>query len=54
MNLSDIECLEVIAYDKPRNKLSKLFIHFKDLLQYALNFELETSSDQGMTKILGR
>ena len=54
VNLSEIECLEVIAYDKPRNKLERLFIHFKDLLQYALELDFEISSDQGMTKILSR
>ncbi len=54
VNLPEVNCVQVIAYDKPRNKLAKLFIHFKDVLEYAQQFDADIRIEKEMTKLLSK
>jgi len=54
VNLPEMNSVQVIAYDKPRNKLSKLFIHFKDVLQYAQQYDADITIEKEMTKLLSK
>jgi len=54
VNQPEIECVQVVAYDKPRNKLSKLFIHFKDVLELAHQYDADITIEKEMTKLLSK
>lgn len=47
-----MECLEIVVYNKPNNKLTKLFIGLQDLLTLAARENLNLKEDKEMKALL--
>ena len=52
INLKDIKALEIIMFNKPRNVLKKLFVQFRDVLNYAKGLKMPMNDDRDVEAIL--
>ena len=54
LNISEMDCVEMIAYNKLKKQLKKIYIHFHDIIQYAADNEVDISHDRGMSNLFNK
>jgi len=52
IHLKELQSVQIIVYSKPRNLLQKVFVHFKDVSDYAKKHNMSMSNDEDANKIL--
>ncbi len=52
VHLKELQAVQIIVYNKPRNLLQKVFVHFQDISDYAKKHGINMSNDIDANKIL--
>jgi len=52
VHLKELQAVQIIVYNKPRNLLQKVFVHFQDITDYAKRHDIVMSNDTDANKIL--